>query len=203
MHAFRFTMIKALGLLLALLLLIPAASAQASAQGKKILLIVAKADFEQSEYSNTRSTLEDAGAICTVASTKIGTLKGNKGKRIESELELTQVQTAEYDGVVVIGGNGIKKEWKNEDAHRILREAQQQGKIIGAICAGPGVLAYAGVLDGKNATAHPKSGASFPMKDHGCSYTKKSVVVDGNIVTADGPKSAKAFGKALVEVLSN
>ncbi|MBU1001122.1 MAG: DJ-1/PfpI family protein [Proteobacteria bacterium] len=200
-HMPRIDAVKFVILLLALVLLVPTISAQASAQGKKVLLILAKEDFEQSEYSNTRGALEAAGVACTIASTKTGMLKGNKGLRIESELELPQVRTADFDGVVVIGGNGIKKVWKNEDAHRILREAQQQDKIIGAICAAPGMLAYAGVLEGKTATAHPKSGANFPMKDHGCLYTNEKVVVDGNLVTANGPQAAQDFGQALVKLL--
>lgn len=176
--------------------------AQASPQGKKALLIVAKSDFEQKEYSKTRAELEDAGVVCTVASTKEGTLKGNKGKRISSDILLADVNVADYDAVVIIGGNGIKKEWKNKDAHRIVQEAVQQGKILGAICAGPGILAYADVLNGKRATAHPKSGAKSPMKSHGCEYTGKKVEVDGKLITANGPDAAKAYGKAIVEALN-
>lgn len=189
----------ALALVLSLVAL-PAVS-QASAQGKKALLIVAKEDFEQTEYATTRKALEDAGVEVAVASTKTGTLKSNKKKRITSDFKLEDVQAAGYDAVVVIGGNGIKKVWKNEDAHRVLREARDAGKIVAAICAGPGVLAYADVLDGVKATANSRSGAKGPMTDHGCQYTGADVEIDGNIITANGPSAAADFGKALVEAL--
>ena len=133
--------------------------ALADAQGKKALLIVAPSDFEPTEYSTTRSTLESGGMTCTVASTKTGSLKSAKGTRAQSDLILSEVQTGDYDAIVVIGGNGIKKLWMNEDAHRIVREAAEQDKVVAAICAGPGVLAYSGVMQGKKGTAHPKSGA--------------------------------------------
>ena len=136
-----------------------------------------------------------------MASTKTGTLQGRKGKRVKSDVELKDVVVADYDGVVVIGGGGIKKVWKNEDAHRIVREAMDQNKLVGAICAGPGVLGYAGVLNGKKATAHPKSGAKSVMADNGCQYVNQDVVVDGNVVTANGPAAAAAFGAALVKAL--
>lgn len=186
-------------LLLGCFLSVPA---HAGTQGKKALLIVAKDDFEQSEYKKTRGALEDAGVVCTVTSTKSGKLRSNKGMRIDCDMLLTDVVTADYDAVIVIGGNGIKKVWKNSDAHRILKEAAAQGKLIGGICAGPGLLAHAGVLDGKKATAHPKSGAKYVMKDHGCDYQRDSVVVDGNVITANGPKAASKFGAALVKALN-
>lgn len=185
-------------LLLGCLLCVPA---NAQAQGKKVLLIVAKRDFEDVEYNKTRRALNGAGLQCAVASTKTGTLKGRKGKRVTSDLELKDVVVSDYDGVVIIGGNGIKKMWKNEEAHRIVREAMDQGKVVAAICAGPGVLGYAGVLQGKEATAHPKSGARSVMKDNGCRYVDRKVVVDGNVITANGPRAAGEFGKTVAKAL--
>ncbi len=177
--------------------------AAAGSQGKKALMIVAKADFEQTEYKKTRAALDDGGVECTVASTKVGKLKGNKGMRVESSMLLSDVNPADYDAIVIIGGNGIKKVWKDEQAHRIVKQAAADRKIVAAICAGPGILGYAGVLDGKKATAHPKSGAKNVMKDNGCDYQSQSVVVDGNIITANGPKAASKYGEAIVEALSN
>lgn len=176
-------------------------AAQAGAKDKKALMIVAPNDFEQNEYSKTRAKLDDAGVICTITSTKTGALKGNKGKRVSSDMELKDVVVGDYDAIVIIGGNGIKKLWKNEDAHRIVREAVTEGKVLAAICAGPGILAYADVINGKKATAHPKSGAKSIMKDKVCEYTGAKVEVDGKLITANGPKAATAYGEAIVEAL--
>lgn len=174
----------------------------ADSHGKKALIIVAKSDFEQTEYKKTRAALDEGGIICTIASTKVGTLKGNKGKRIESTLELKDVNPAEYDAIVIIGGNGIKKVWKNEQAHRIVQQAAADGRIVAAICAGPGILAYADVLNGKKATAHPRSGARKIMKRHGCDYQSDQVVIDGKVITANGPKAATKYGEAIVAALN-
>ncbi|MCJ2165725.1 MULTISPECIES: DJ-1/PfpI family protein [unclassified Pseudodesulfovibrio] len=173
-------------------------NALADAQGKKALLIVAPSDFEPTEYSTTRSTLESGGMTCTVASTKTGSLKSAKGTRAQSDLVLSEVQTGDYDAIVIIGGNGIKRLWMNEDAHRIVREAAEQDKVVAAICAGPGVLAYSGVMQGKKGTAHPKSGAPGALKENGCEYTGNRVEVDNKFITANGPQAAKSFGQAIV-----
>ncbi len=198
------TTFRILSVFLALSLLVPGFSsvAKAGSQGKKALMIVASSDFEQNEYKKTRAELEKGGVDCTVASTKVGKLKGNKGKRISSDILLSDAIVADYDAIVVIGGNGIKKVWKNEDANRIVKEAATQGKVVAAICAGPGLLAHAGVLNGKKATAHPKSGAKSVMKRNGCTYENEKVVVDGKIITANGPRAASAYGEAIVSALN-
>lgn len=196
MHCTRF-----LNLLLALILVF-ACALPAAAAGEKVLMIVAPRDFEDVEYTKPRGEFDDAGFAVTVSSTKTGTLKGRKGKRVDSDVELKDVDVSGYDAVVVIGGNGIKKLWDDEAAQNVIRQASEQGKIVAAICAGPGLLAEAGVLQGKKATAHPKSGARSMMEDAGCSYTDDKVVVDGNLITANGPKAAGAFGEAVVEALT-
>jgi len=199
MKPIRQLSLLSLALLLSLLLVVPAL---AGAEGKKALLIVAKADFEDVEYTTPRKIFDAAGLVCTVASTKTGTLKGRKGARVQSDLELQDVNVADYDAVVIIGGSGIIKLWKNEDANRIAREAADQGKIVAAICAGPGILANADVLNGKKGTAHPNSGAKPVMEKHGCTYSLDPVVVDGNVITANGPDAAKPFAEAVVAALN-
>ncbi|MGE4194501.1 MAG: DJ-1/PfpI family protein [Pseudodesulfovibrio sp.] len=186
-----------------LLLLLPSFSspALADAQGGKVLLIVAPSDFEATEYTNTRKVLEAAGATCTVASTKVGSLKSNKNLRVQSDLALEDVRTADYDAVVVIGGNGIKRLWHNAQAHRVVREAAEQGKVVAAICAAPGVLANAGVMKGRKGTANAKSGAGGELEGNGCEYTRTNVEVDGKFVTANGPKAATSFGEAIAAAL--
>lgn len=198
----KFLQKKLILLVATLLLMSLAAAAYADTHGKKAVMIVAKSDFEQTEYKKTRSALDDAGIVCAIASTKVGTLKGNKGKRIESSMLLKDVNVADYDAVVFIGGNGIKKVWQNKNAHKIAQEAVKQDKVLAAICAAPGILGYAGVLDGKQATAHPKSGARKVMTKNGCDFQSKKVVVDGKIITANGPKAAAKFGETIVEALN-
>ncbi|WP_264981426.1 DJ-1/PfpI family protein [Pseudodesulfovibrio portus] len=174
-----------------------ASTASAGSQGKKALLIVAKSDFSATEYSRTRSALESGGMDCTVASSAAGPCKGDSGKRATAEMALSSVNAADYDAIVIIGGNGIMKMWKNPEAHRIVQEAVAQDKVVAAICAGPGILAHAGVMQGKRATAYSGSPSSA-LKEHGATYTGKKVEVDGRFITGNGPKAASGFGKAIV-----
>jgi len=40
------------------------------------------------------------------------------------------------------------------------------------------------------------------LKEEGADYQNEGVVVDGKVVTADGPRSARVFGEAVVEALT-
>ena len=39
------------------------------------------------------------------------------------------------------------------------------------------------------------------MLKHKVQYTGENVTIDGNIITANGPKAAKSFGEAIVQKL--
>lgn len=175
--------------------------AQAGAAGKSAVVILPYKDFQDVEFKKPRAKLEDAGVALTVASSQTGTAKGQSGARVDVDMTYADVVVADYDLVVFIGGKGSRTMSKHPEAQRIAREAMEQGKLVGAICYAPVVLARADVLDGRTATAADIWGSVPEMKKAGCSYKKSKVVVDGNLITANGPKAAGSFGTALVEAL--
>ena len=80
----------------------------------------------------------------------------------------------------------------------------EKQKILAAICIAPAILAKAGVLEGKNATVWSSVLDKGPIKileENGANYVEKDVVVDGNIITANGPQAASEFGRKIVEIL--
>lgn len=189
-------------LLLFAFCLVSAVPVLAGAEGKKAIMILTQNGFEDTEYKQTRAKLEDAGVIVAVACAEGGTAKGQSGTKVAADMTLADVNVADFDAVVFIGGKGSRTMVERPEAHRIAREAMEQGKVLGAICYSPVALAKAGVLNGRQATvADAWSGPSI-LKGNGCDYKKSSVVVDGKLVTADGPKASKKFGSAVVEVLA-
>jgi len=72
------------------------------------------------------------------------------------------------------------------------------------LCILPVILAKAGVLKGKKATVWSSLMDRVPVRileENDAIYQEKSVVVDGKIITANGPAAAEEFAKAIVEVL--
>ena len=169
--------------------------------GKKILMVIAHKDFRDEEYREPRKVLEDAGAQITVASSSMNACKGMLGMQVKPDLLYTDARAGDYDAVVFVGGNGAQEYWEDPKAHAIAREADKAGKIVSAICIAPVILANAGLLKGKEATVWPSESGQIEGK--GARYRKAGVVRDGRFVTADGPASAAAFGKKLVEALGS
>lgn len=166
--------------------------------GKKVVMIIAFEGFRDEEYRDPKAVLEKAGISITVASSKLGTAKGKFGMPAEVDLTLNQVKAADYDAVLFIGGPGCYEYYNDPAAHKIAQETIKEGKILGAICAAPGILANAGVLKGKKATMFTDDGT---LAKGGATYTGKGVEIDGKIITATGPQTAKAWGEAIVKAL--
>jgi 4-methyl-5(b-hydroxyethyl)-thiazole monophosphate biosynthesis len=85
----------------------------------------------------------------------------------------------------------------SERVKSLIRDFHGKGKLTGAICAAPYVLANTGILEGRNATSYP----SYKEKLAGAIYQDKTVVEDGSVMTSRGPGTAVFFALAIVEKL--
>ncbi|MFH1225147.1 MAG: DJ-1/PfpI family protein [Candidatus Diapherotrites archaeon] len=169
------------------------------AKGKKILFVIAPKNFRDEELFHPKEELEKAGAVCAIASTKIGVCNGTLGGTADAKTLVEEANPADFDAVVFVGGSGSSVYFDDEDAHKLARKFAEQGKAVAAICIAPSTLANAGLLKGKKATAYPSEKDNLVSK--GAKFTGKGVEADGKIVTADGPKSARDFGKKIAALL--
>lgn len=166
---------------------------------KKVLFIIAPANFRDEEYLYPREILEGEGVNVSVASRSLDEVWGMLGARVEPDLLLSEVKVDEYDGIVFIGGIGAKLYWNDEQALRICQEAISEGKILAAICIAPVTLACAEVLEGVKATVWPSE--KDRLVEKGAIYTGREIEVDGKIITANGPNAARDFGNKILEAL--
>ncbi len=168
---------------------------------KSALLIIAPQNFRDEEYSVTMDVLKRSGVRVTVASLKKGVAKGMLGLKVMVNNTIYDVNVSKFDAIIFIGGSGSTVFYNNQRALEIAREAYESGKVVAAICLAPGILARAGILKGKRATIW--SGARDVLENAGAIYTGRDVEVDGNIVTANGPKAAEKFAITVVKLLAN
>lgn len=169
------------------------------AETKKALLIIAPENFRDEELFETKKVLEAAGIKTEVASSQTGVIKGMLGGTQEARKTLFEVNVSDYQAIVFVGGSGASVYFDDALALAIAEEAVRQGKVLAAICIAPSILANAGVLRGKKATAFPSEKENLMNK--GADYTGEPVTVDDKIVTASGPAAARDFGWKIVELL--
>lgn len=169
-------------------------------EGKKVLMIIAPKNFRDEELLEPKGVLTQAGAVVEMASTSLDTAVGMLGMKVGVDLLVDSVKVADYDAVIFVGGVGASQYWDDPRAHSIAQEAYQRGKVLGAICIAPVTLAQAGLLKGKKATVWASEKERIEAK--GVKYTGSSVQVDGRIITANGPTSAREFGETILKALS-
>jgi 4-methyl-5(b-hydroxyethyl)-thiazole monophosphate biosynthesis len=118
--------------------------------------------------------------------------------------DTTLEKAAEMEGfdIVILPGGlpGADNLADSPLLNEILQRMTEDGKFVAAICAGPRVLAKAGLLDGRRVTAYPGfiEGGNFP----GVHYTGGAVEIDGKVVTSRGPGTAMDFALTLISLLA-
>ncbi len=167
---------------------------------KKAVMIIAHRNFRDEEFQKPKNILEEHGIKVIVASSRKDIATGMLGTTVKPDILISDINVKDYDIIIFVGGVGATEYWNNPTAHKIAQEALKQGKILCAICIAPVTLANAGILKGKKATVWPSERDRLEAK--GALYTGEDVEVDGNIITASGPKAAEKFGNVIVRSLS-
>jgi protease I len=157
-------------------------------------------NYQDEELDIPKGLFETEGAVLTIISSESGFATGMSGAKTEVDGTSEELNVADFDAIVFIGGLGVIEYHNDPIAQAIAQQATQQDKILAAICLAPVILANAGVLDGKQATV--LSGAKR-LKRKGCTYVNEAVVVDGDIITANGPSAAEEFAREIITALSN
>lgn len=172
---------------------------------KRIVIIIASKDFRDEEYFVSRGILEGAGFVVETASNKTSIAIGADGGEAQVDLLVLEIKVEDFDAVVFVGGPGCLKNLDNEDSYRVAREVAVKEKLLAAICISSVILAKAGVLKNKKATVWSapmdKKGIEI-LKGNGAIYEDKPVVIDGRIITGNGPSAAQEFGRVIVGSLT-
>lgn len=170
---------------------------------KQILMILASDNFRDIEYIVPRAFFEQAGhKVTTASSVKVS--KGKFGFSITNDFTIDEVDVARYDGIFFVGGNGSLEYIENKVAQDLAASFYASEKAVGAICAAPRNFLHWGMLKGKKATGHNGDGQFVPLaKEKGATpLPEEPVVVDGGILTGNGPEAAELSALKFMEMLN-
>lgn len=128
-------------------------------------------------------------------------VRASRGTRLLPDVTLDEALGQDYDMVVLPGGlPGADNLGADERVRTLLKKMADSGRFTAAICAGPRVLAGAGLLDGRRATSFPGALDGLDLPD--TRLVEETVVQDGRVITSRGPGTAMDFALALIENLS-
>lgn len=164
---------------------------------KKIILFLADG-FEEIEALTVVDVLRRASICCdTVSISEKLEVNGAHNIKVIADMKIKDI-ISKYDGVILPGGMpGTTNLQNSKYVLDTLIEYNEEGKLIGAICAATIVLSSAGIINGKNVTSYP--GFEDDLKE---SFYKQDIVVrDGNIITSRGAGTAFDFAMAIMDYL--
>ncbi len=155
---------------------------------------------EELEAVTIIDVLRRAGIEVISASLEDGDVLASRGVRLLADQTLNEVLDDVFDMIVLPGG-GPGADALNADPRirKLLQDMHQAGKYTAAICAAPKVLASAGLLDGRTATAYPGTLEAVALVN--TQLSEDAVVKDGRVITSQGPGTAMDFSLSLIALL--
>jgi 4-methyl-5(b-hydroxyethyl)-thiazole monophosphate biosynthesis len=151
--------------------------------------------FEEVEAMSIIDVLRRAEIETVIAGLHDGHITSTRKVKVIPDTVIDTVKADDFDMIVLPGGQpGSDNMDADARVKGLIKSFSQKGKLIGAICAAPIVLANAGVLQGKHVTSFP----AYQDRLGGGVYEEKAVVEDGDVLTSRGPGTALAFALAIV-----
>jgi protease I len=164
--------------------------------------IITASGFQDEELVYPYYRLLEAGLEVDIATKDGATVYGKYGVPARATISTTALVSKDYDAVLIPGG------FEAPDRVRLLpevlqfiREMNEQGKLVAAICHGPWVLISAGITKGRKMTAYWSIEAD--VRNSGADYQHKvEVVIDRNLITSPHYNDNPAFMKAVCEYIA-
>ncbi len=161
--------------------------------------------FEEAELTEPVKALRHAEADVKIISLKPGDIQGfrhdEKTIKVAVDCTIREVSADEFDAVQLPGGA------LNADMMRMvpavqnfLREMEEAGKPIAAICHAPWELISAGLVRGRTLTSYPA--IQDDIKNAGGNWVDREVVEDRNWVTSRQPDDLPAFNEAMLKLFA-
>ena len=166
---------------------------------KKVLVPLATG-FEEIEAVSIIDVLRRGGVEVLVRSLDEHLeVTGANGITVKADAPVGDLHADGIDMIVLPGGwGGTDRLAEDPKIQSLLREMDEKGKNIGAICAAPFALNKAGVLK-ERYTCYPS--VEEQIREEGYQGDAHQVVEDANVMTSRGPGTAICFGLQIVRKL--
>ncbi|CAL9636285.1 GlxA family transcriptional regulator [Streptomyces sp. enrichment culture] len=128
-----------------------------------------------------------------------GPIRCGTGLRLSSDASLERT-TGPLDTLIVSGGTGVERAAADGRLVGHVRRLARESRRVASVCTGAGVLAAAGLLDGRRATTHWQFAPHLAARHPAVAVDPAPLWIrDGNVYTAAGITSALDLTLAFIE----
>lgn len=168
--------------------------------GKRILTFVGEI-YEDLELWYPKLRLIEAGAEVVVAGLRSEvTYTGKNGYPCASKAAISDMDAADFDGLVIPGGFMPDKLRRYDKVLQLVRDFSNAEKLVAAICHGGWIPISAGVYKGVRVTGSP--GIKDDLVNAGAIWEDASVVVDRHFVSSRKPDDLPDFCRGILSVMT-
>lgn len=165
----------------------------------KHIAILAENDYEDLELWYPYYRMSEEGAAVTLVGPQAQTYASKHGYPAKVDAAAETVNASQFDAVIVPGGFAPDRLRRYPAVLKLVREANEQGKVVAAICHAGWVLISAKILDGKRATS--VGAIKDDMVNAGAQWVDEPVVRDGTIITSRTPADLPVFCREIIQTL--
>ncbi|MGM0368959.1 MAG: type 1 glutamine amidotransferase domain-containing protein [Bacillota bacterium] len=167
---------------------------------KNIAMLVGP-KYEDLEFWVVYMRMIEEGAKVTIVGTEAEQeyLSKSHGLTAESEVAASDVDSSEFDAVLIPGGWAPDKIRRDQGIIDLVTEINKQDKVVGMICHAGLVGISAGIVDGKEATG--SQGIKDDLVNAGAKWVDQAAVKDGNLVWGRVVKDIPDYCRLLINTL--
>lgn len=167
---------------------------------QKVLMFVGDV-YEDLELWYPKLRLVEAGASVIVAGPQAGSsYQGKHGYPCVSDSAISEIDAADFDGLVVPGGFMPDRLRRDSQVLEIVRHFAESGKLVAAICHGGWIPISAGVYRGVRVTG--SLGIKDDLVNAGAIWEDAAVVIDRHFVSSRKPDDLPDFCRGILQVMS-
>ncbi len=168
----------------------------------KHVAILAENNYQELELWYPLLRLREAGAeVAVIGTGSAETYTSKLGYPVTVDAAADEIEAADFDAVIVPGGYAPDLLRRYDAILKLVREANEQGKVVAAICHAGWVLVSAGILKGRCVTC--VSAIKDDVINAGATYLDQEVVQDGNLITSRTPSDLPAFCRTIIAALED
>ena len=170
-------------------------------KGKRIAVLAADLYQELEIWYPLLRFREEGAETVAVAAEAGKTYASKKGYPVVADLSIADAHAKDFDAVVIPGGwapDTLRQDMRMLD---FVREMDEAGKIVAAICHAGWVLCSADILRGRKVTCF--KAIKDDMVHAGAEYVDQEVVVDGNMISSRMPADLPAFCREISKALKS
>lgn len=154
--------------------------------------------FDEREFLYPYYRVQEAGYTPVVIGPEAREYRAKSGFSWKAEVDAREAPA--LAGLLIPGGFAPDYLRRSPKVLALVRRVAEEGRPLGAICHAGWVLISAGLVRGRRVTGF--SSIRDDLENAGGLYQEAGVVVEGNLVTAQGPKDLPGFVLAFWELLA-